>query len=71
MGDPSCLRALCFPMDVDFQYWLQGTGLGAGDMEMAGGGPADVDRLGLHPWVLPQKGKVLGHSPAEALCGPV
>lgn len=56
------------PTDVDFQYWLDGMELGAGDMEMAGEEPADVDSLGLHQWVLPQEGKVLGRGPAEALC---
>lgn len=68
VGYPACLKTLCFPTDVDFQYWLDGMELGAGDMEMAGGEPADVDRLGLHQWVLPQEGKVLGRGPVEALC---
>ena len=63
---PSCLAAsgktLCLPAAVDFPYWLVTTGLGAGDVGMAGSEPADVDRLGLHWWMLHGESKALGHS---------
>lgn len=52
VGSPSCLAAsgktLCFPMAMDFQYWLVNMRLGTGDVGMAGGEPAGVDWLGLH-----------------------
>lgn len=71
-GSPSCLAAsgktFCFPVAVDFQYWLVTTGLGAGDMRMTGSEPADVDRLGLHRWVLPGEGEALGQSQYKAVC---
>lgn len=56
MRSPACLAAsektLCFPVVVDFPYWLVTPGLGAGDVGMASREPAGVDWLGLHPWVL-------------------
>ena len=65
VGSPSCLAAsgktLCLPAAVDFPYWLVTTGLGAGDVGMAGSEPADVDRLGLHRWMLHGESKALGH----------
>lgn len=37
------------------------------DAGTAGGEPADVDRQGLHPWVLPGEGEALRHGPAEVM----
>lgn len=50
MSSPSCLavsgKTLCFPVAVDFQYWLVTTGLGAGDVGMAGSGASRCGQAG-------------------------